>query len=46
MTFVGFDLHTRYITACALDASVEIIAEIRHRSTALDFAHDNRLSRR
>ena len=36
MTFVGFDLHKRYITACALDASGEIIAEIRQLSTALD----------
>ena len=36
MTFVGFDLHKRYITACALDASGEIIAEIRHLSTALE----------
>lgn len=36
MTFVGFDLHARYITACALDASGEIMAEIRHLSTALD----------
>jgi predicted NBD/HSP70 family sugar kinase len=29
MTFVGFDLHRRYITACALDATGEIIAEVR-----------------
>ena len=29
MTFVGFDLHKRYITACAMDASGAIIAEIR-----------------
>ena len=36
MTFVGFDLHTRYITACALDASGEIVAEIRQLSTALE----------
>jgi pheromone shutdown protein TraB len=35
MTFVGFDLHTRYITACALSAEGEIIAEIRQLSTAL-----------
>ncbi len=37
MTFVGFDLHKRYITACALDASGAIIAEIRQLST--DRAH-------
>ena len=36
MTFVGFDLHKRYITACAMDASGAIIAEIRQRSTALE----------
>ena len=36
MTFVGFDLHKRYITACALDASGEIVAEIRQLSTALE----------
>ena len=36
MTFVGFDLHKRDITACALDATGEIIAEIRQLSTALD----------
>jgi hypothetical protein len=27
MTSVGFDLHKRYITACALDAAGETIAE-------------------
>ena len=36
MTFVGFDLHKRYITACALDASGEIVTEIRQLSTALE----------
>ncbi len=34
MTFVGFDLHKRYITACAMDATGAIIAEIRQLSTA------------
>lgn len=29
MTFVGLDLHKRYITACALDASGAVISEIR-----------------
>ena len=33
MTFVGFDLHKRYITACALDASGAVVAEIRQLST-------------
>lgn len=36
MTFVGFDLHTRYITAYALNADGEILAEIRPLSTALE----------
>ena len=36
MTFVGFDLHTRYITACALDDTGGIIAEIRQLSTAVE----------
>jgi len=36
MTFVGFDLHKRYITACALNDAGEIIAEIRQLATALE----------
>ena len=36
MTFVGFDLHKRYITACALTDTGEILAEIRQLSTALE----------
>lgn len=36
MTFVGFDLHKRYITACALDETGAILAEIRQLSTAFD----------
>ena len=36
MTVVGFDLHKRYITACALDADGVILAEIRQLSTALE----------
>ena len=35
MTFVGFDLHKRYITACALDETGQILAERRQLSTAL-----------
>ena len=35
MTFVGFDLHKRYITACALDASGAVVAEIRQLATTL-----------
>jgi hypothetical protein len=36
MTFVGLDLHKRYITACALDAGGAVLAEAkrsRSRST-------------
>ncbi len=36
MTFVGFDLQKRYITACALDASGAILAEMRQLSTSLE----------
>jgi hypothetical protein len=36
MTFVGFDLHKRYITACALTETGEILAEIRQLSTSLE----------
>ena len=34
MIFVGSDLHKRYITACALDASGAPVAEIRQLSTS------------
>ena len=36
MTFVGFDVHKRYITACALDAAGEIIAEVRQLGTSIE----------
>src|SRR5665647_1154606 len=36
MTFVGFDLHKRYITACALNDAGEIMAEIRQLATAFE----------
>ncbi len=39
MTFVGFDgfdIHKRYITACALDAAGEILAEVRQLGTSLE----------
>lgn len=36
MTFVGFDLHKRYITACALGDTGEILAEIRQLATSLE----------
>lgn len=41
MTFVGFDLHKRYVTGCALDASGGVVAEVRQlatsRATLLDW---------
>jgi transposase len=40
MTFVGFDLHKRYITACALDASGAVVAEVRQLATAVDTVLD------
>lgn len=35
MTFVGLDLHKRYITACALDGSGTIVSEIRQLATSI-----------
>ena len=36
MTFVGLDLHKRYITACALDASGAVLAEVRQMAVSLE----------
>ena len=36
MTFVGLDLHKRYITACALDTDGAIIAEAKRLAPDLD----------
>lgn len=36
MVFIGLDLHKRYITACALAASGEVLAEVRRLSTEWD----------
>jgi transposase len=36
MTFVGFDLHRRYITACALHATGGVVGEVRQLATALE----------
>ena len=36
MTFVGFDLHKRYITACALDEAGQLVVERRQLATTLD----------
>ncbi|MFN2400670.1 MAG: IS110 family transposase [Gemmatimonadaceae bacterium] len=35
MTFVGLDLHKRYITACALDATGGVIGEVRRMAVSL-----------
>ena len=40
MTFVGFDLHKRYITACALDGRGALVAEVRQLATAIDAVAD------
>ena len=36
MTFVGLDLHKRYITACALDATGSVVAEVRQMAVSLE----------
>ena len=36
MTFVGFDLYERYITACALDAGGAVLGEIRQLAPTLE----------
>jgi hypothetical protein len=36
MTFVGLDLHKRYITACALDAVGVIVGELRRLPVSLE----------
>jgi transposase len=40
MTFVGFDLHKRYITACALDGSGGLLAEVRQLAMAIEAVAD------
>lgn len=36
MTFVGLDLHKRYITACALSDTGDVLAEVRRMSVSMD----------
>jgi transposase len=38
--FVALDLHKRYITACALDASGGIVSEIRQPATTIETVLD------
>lgn len=40
MTFVGLDLHKRYITACALDAGGVILGEVRRMPVSLEALGD------
>jgi transposase len=40
MTFVGLDLHKRYITARALDGGGEVIAEVRRMPVSIDTLGD------
>lgn len=40
MTFVGLDLHKRYITACALDAGGGVVAEVRHMPVSAEALGD------
>jgi transposase len=40
MTFVGLDLHKRYITACALDARGGVIGEVRRMPVAVETLGD------
>jgi hypothetical protein len=35
MTFVGLDLHKRYLTLCALDAAGTVLGELRRLPVAL-----------
>lgn len=40
MTFVGLDLHKRYIAACALDAAGGIVGEVRRMPVSLEALAD------
>src|SRR5215210_1627533 len=40
MTFVGLDLHKRYITACALDDAGAVIGEVRRVPVSVDYLLD------
>ena len=40
MTFVGLDLHKRYITACALDETGAVIGEVRRVPLSVDYLLD------
>jgi hypothetical protein len=40
MTFVGLDLHKRYITACALDGNGAVVGERRQLATTVETVLD------
>lgn len=40
MTFVGLDLHKRYITACALDLGGTVLGEVRRMPASLEALRD------
>jgi transposase len=40
MTFAGFDLRKRHITACALDARGALVAEVRQLATTIEAVAD------
>ena len=40
MTFVGFDLLKRYVTACALDVDGTVVAECRQLATSIAAVRD------
>jgi hypothetical protein len=40
MTFVGLDLHKRYITACALSDAGDVLAEARRLPVSIDALRD------
>jgi len=40
MTFVGLDLHKRYITACAIDHEGTALGEVRRMPVVLDVLLD------
>lgn len=40
MTFVGLDLHKRYITACALGYTGDVLAEVRRMPVSVEALSD------
>jgi hypothetical protein len=40
MTFVGLDLHKRYVTVCALDSTGGVVGEVRRMPVSLEALGD------